>query len=351
MYLNQGFKGENDWWRYLIGVMVVFLGYFIGQFPLFFALMSNLSANTSIGTEDLESFQRNMDFEAMGIDKNFGFVLLILMFVGALLALWMVVKYLHQKRFIDLISADRPVRYQKILFGFGLWMVLTLLLEGLNYLIDSSNYTFRWAGVSYFVLLTISLLFLPIQTSFEELFFRGYIMQGLPNIANCKWTLKYKFNIIIKLIIDFFIKISNYKWFTILGSSIFFGLVHGTNPEVEEYGFWTMQSYYIIAGLFLAMITVLDDGLELALGVHAATNIAGATLFTYKGSVLQTDSLFITEDIKPLLMLAGFIVVSLIFIMVCYKKYSWPPISFLNQRIEYDDFAGKEIQNIGQGDA
>jgi uncharacterized protein len=302
------------------------MGYFIGQFPLFFALMSNLSANTSIGTEDLESFQSNMDFEAMGIDKNFGFILLILMFVGALLALWMVVKYLHQKRFIDLITADRPVRYQKILFGFGLWMVLTLFLEGVNYWVDPSNYTFRWVGLSYFVLLAISLLFLPIQTSFEELFFRGYIMQGL----------------------TYFTK---HKWVAILGSSIFFGLVHGTNPEVEEYGFWTLQSYYIVAGLFLAVITVLDDGLELALGVHAATNIAGATLFTYKGSVLQTDSLFITDEVKPWLMLAGFIFASIIFILVCYKKYSWPPISFLNQRIEYDDFAGKEIQNIGQSDA
>jgi uncharacterized protein len=141
---------------------------------------------------------------------------------------------------------------------------------------------------------------------------------------------------------------TRHKSAAILGSSIFFGLVHGTNPEVEEYGFWTMQSYYIVAGVFLALITVLDDGLELALGVHAATNIAGATLFTYKGSVLQTDSLFITEEIKPLVMLTGFIIASIIFILVCYKKYSWPPFSSLNQRIKYEKFANNEIQDIGQ---
>jgi membrane protease YdiL (CAAX protease family) len=289
-----------------------------------------------------------MDFEALGIDKNVGFILLILMFVGALLALWVVIKYLHQKRMVDLVTAQKPIQYHKIFFGFGLWMILTLLLEGVNYLVDPSNYTFRWAGSNYIVLLLISFVFLPIQTSFEELFFRGYIMQGLVSISNYNWNFSFKFNIIITLLVKLAKYITKYKWFSILGSSIFFGLVHGTNPEVEEYGFWTMQSYYVVAGLFLALITVLDDGLELALGVHAATNIGGATLFTYKGSVLQTDSLFITEEVKPLLMLAGFILASILFITICYMKYQWPSWRTLNEPILSPDSSKDEIFAIGQ---
>lgn len=323
MYLNQGFKGENDWWRYLIGILVVFMGYFVGQLPLFMVLMAKLSSNTDLGTDALESFQNNMDFEALGVNKNFGFMLLILMFLGAILGLWFVIKYLHQKRFIDLITADKPIQFSKIFFGFGLWMIINLLLEGGNYLLDPPNYIFRWAGIDYFVLLFIALFFLPIQTSFEELFFRGYLMQCLA----------------------FFTK---HKWAAILGSSICFGLVHGYNPEVAQYGFWTMQAYYIVAGLFLALITVLDDGLELALGVHAATNVVGATLFTYKGSVLQTDSLFITGEVKPWLMLAGFIFASVIFVFFCYKKYNWPPLSSLNQGIVDHTVVHDEIKDIGQ---
>jgi membrane protease YdiL (CAAX protease family) len=323
MYLNQGFKGDNAWWKYLIGIIIVFIGYFVGQFPLYVVLMTMFSNDKDLGTDELKSFESNMDFEALGIDKNLGFILLILMFVGALIALWVVIKYLHQKRMVDLVTAQKPIQYHKIFFGFGLWMILTLILEGGNYLLDPSNYTFRWAGGNYFILLLISILFLPIQTSFEELFFRGYIMQGLAFLTK-------------------------HKWVAILGSSIFFGLVHGTNPEVEEYGFWTMQSYYVVAGLFLALITVLDDGLELALGVHAATNIGGATLFTYKGSVLQTDSLFITEEVKPLLMLAGFILASIIFITICYMKYQWPSWRSLNEPILNLDSSKDEISAIGQ---
>jgi uncharacterized protein len=133
MYLDQGFKGKNDWWRFLIGILVVFTGYFIGQLPLFVVLMSKFSASTDLGTDDLESFQNNMDFEVMGINKNFGFILLILMFLGAILALWLVVKYLHQKKVIDLVIVDRPVQYHKIFFGFVFWMILTLILEGVYY--------------------------------------------------------------------------------------------------------------------------------------------------------------------------------------------------------------------------
>jgi len=108
-----------------------------------------------------------------------------------------------------------------------------------------------------------------------------------------------------------------------------------------------MQLYYIIAGLFLALITVLDDGLELALGVHAATNIAGATLFTYKGSVLQTDSLFITEEIKPWLMTLSFVVGSIIFIYICTKKYNWSNINSVMQSpiIAQDDMANNDDIN------
>ncbi|MBK8348010.1 MAG: hypothetical protein IPL08_10385, partial [Saprospiraceae bacterium] len=69
-------------------------------------------------------------------------------------------------------------------------------------------------------------------------------------------------------------------------------------PEVAQYGFWTMQILLCYGGLCLASITIWDDSLELALGVHATTNILGATLFTYRGSVLQTDSLFMINEGK-----------------------------------------------------
>ena len=320
MLLNQSFKGLNELWRYLVGILIVFCFYFLGQLPLYGIVFWKFSSDSSLGEEALAQFETNLDFEMLGLNKNIGFLLLILMFGFAMFGLYLVIRFVHQKELLSYITTKARVDFRKILFGFGLWMIISVLLEAISYILSPETYTFRWIPESFIPLLLISLVFLPVQTSFEEFFFRGYIMQG----------------------ISFFAK---NKWLPILLSSIFFGFVHGTNPEVAKYGFWTMQMYYIVAGLFLALITVLDDGLELALGVHAATNIFGATLFTYEGSVLQTDSLFISNEVKPWLMISGFIIGASIFIFVCFKRYAWPSFNTLLGKVSADQ---TEITVIGQ---
>jgi uncharacterized protein len=320
MLLNQSFRGMNELWRYLVGILIVFCFYFLGQLPLYGFVFWKFSSDSSLGEEALAQFESNLDFEMLGLNKNIGFLLLILMFGFAMFGLYLVIRYVHKKELLSYITTKANVDYKKILFGFGLWMIISVLLEAVSYLLSPETYSFRWIPESFIPLLLISLVFLPVQTSFEELFFRGYIMQGIAFFAQNKWL-------------------------PILLSSIFFGFVHGTNPEVAKYGFWTMQMYYIVAGLFLALITVLDDGLELALGVHAATNIFGATLFTYEGSVLQTDSLFISNEVKPWLMILGFIIGASIFIFVCFKKYAWPSFNTLLDKVSADQ---TEITGFGQ---
>ena len=64
------------------------------------------------------------------------------------------------------------------MFGFLFWLVLSLILEGVSYMIWPEDYTFTWQGSSFIILLVISVFLLPIQTSFEELFFRIYEQQG-----------------------------------------------------------------------------------------------------------------------------------------------------------------------------
>lgn len=308
MFLSLGFKGLNDWWRYVVGVLVVAVFYITGSIPLTIAQLVSMNQDTSIGNDALKEFERTMDFSLFGIDKNVGFMLLISIFVFALLGLWLVVTYLHKKNMKELITPLSKINFKKILFGFGLWMLLSLVMEFISYVMAPETYIYQFDASSFIPLLLISLFFLPFQTSFEELFFRGYLMQG----------------------IAFF---SKNKWLPILISSILFGFVHGANPEVAKYGFWTMQIYYIIAGLFLAIITVWDDGLELSLGVHAATNAFGATLFTYEGSVLQTDSLFKTTEINPSLMTLAFVCAAVVFILICHKVYRWPSWQTLLQPV------------------
>ena len=57
------------------------------------------------------------------------------------------------------------------------------------------------------------------------------------------------------------------RWFTLILTSVMFGLMHSFNPEIKAYGFWLTMPQYILFGLLFGIITVLDDGIELALPV------------------------------------------------------------------------------------
>ena len=303
MYLSLSKRGNNNIGLYLGGVLLIMLFYFLGQIPMAAVQYYKVSTDSSIGSEAVRQFEQTMDFGLFGLHKNTGLFLLILMFVFAMGGLLLVLK-MHGKKLKDLITPNVAIDYKKILFGFGFWLILSILFEGIMFAISPDNYIFRFYPGSFLVLLLICIVLLPIQTSFEELFFRGYIMQGVAFHTKSKWI-------------------------ALAGSSILFGLIHGMNPEVEKFGFWTMQLYYITAGLFLGVITLLDESLELALGVHAATNFFGATLFTYEGSVLQTDSLFTSKTVDPILMLFVFIAAASIFIYFCSRKYNWPSARYL----------------------
>jgi membrane protease YdiL (CAAX protease family) len=145
---------------------------------------------------------------------------------------------------------------------------------------------------------------LPLQTSFEELLIRGYLMQKI-GIA------------------------TNKAWLAVLLSSLLFGAMHLGNPEIEEFGLGVMMTYYVSVAICLAVITILDDGLEYALGIHAATNIYGAAFVGYEGSALQTDALVRVDEVDPVLMLVIFYIAFFVFLIIVKYRNKLLPWSSL----------------------
>lgn len=302
LYTLQSVKSET--WKYIVGILLTFVFYIVGQIPLTAVQLYAMSKNPDIGIDDIQKFAENMDFSIFGISSNFGFVLMILMFLSAMFGLFIAIKYIHKRPFIALITPNQSIDVSKIVWAFIIWFIITISFELVLYVIHPDTYIFRYSGVSFFILILISILLLPFQTMWEELVFRSYIMQGI-----AVWTQKL--------------------WIPILVSSVLFGLMHSFNPEIEKYGFWTMQIYYVLAGVFLALITILDNGLELAIGVHTATNFYGATMSTYEGAVLQTDTLIKTTAINPWEMIFGFVIGAVVFYTIARRKFGWPPIQRL----------------------
>ncbi|MEM9545282.1 MAG: type II CAAX endopeptidase family protein [Bacteroidota bacterium] len=324
MFFTKATSGRTDFIWYALGIVAVIACYFMGSIPLLLVQLYKVSADVTIGTAEVDKFHETMDFSYLNIGNNLGFVLMITVFIIATLGFMLVIKYVHHRPFKNLITPNPKINYDKIFFAFGFWLVLAIIFEAILYFMHPETYTMTFKPINWIILLLICIFLLPIQSTFEELFVRGYLM---PAVA----------------------LISQNKWIPLVLTSVVFGLIHSDNPEIDKYGFWTMQVYYIGAGLFLGLITILDDSLELAIGVHAATNIFGAAIVTMEGSVLQTDSILKASPSGPYLMILIFFLSAVIFMFVCNKKYGWNGLSRLFAPIgseEADQYESKSSTTV-----
>ncbi|RMD98219.1 MAG: CPBP family intramembrane metalloprotease [Bacteroidetes bacterium] len=232
-----------------------------------------------------------------------------------MLVLWFSVKFIHKRDPKTMINPSGRINWNKVFFGFSLWLLLTACVEVIFYFLDPGSYSLQFEPGPFIVLLVISLLLFPLQTSFEEILFRGYLMQGLGLLTRRPWV-------------------------PLLLTSVSFGLMHYMNPEVQEFGAGWAMSYYIGVGLFLGLITLLDDGLELALGVHAATNIYSALFVTFDSSAVQTPAIFKAAEVHIEWTLAGLIAAAVVFVFLSSKKYGWNDWSrwLRSPESENDDF-------------
>ena len=168
----------------------------------------------------------------------------------------------------ELIETDREkIDWKRFFYGFFVWGIIALAFSYIAILLSPEHYTWNFNATPFFILVAISFLFLPFQTSLEELLFRGYFMQGIGVLAKNRWV-------------------------PLLITSVVFGLLHGANPEVAKLGQITMV-FYIGTGLFYGIVTLMDEGTEIALGLHAINNIVAAFFVTTDWTVFQTDALYI----------------------------------------------------------
>ncbi|MCF8245053.1 MAG: CPBP family intramembrane metalloprotease [Saprospiraceae bacterium] len=293
MFLQIARQGHNVWWRYLLSFGVIALGVLAGQMPIFLYLLAK-------GYKDFEisEMAETLNFERAGVGQNATLFFMLLAFVGGLVGLWFSVVFIHKKKFRWLFTPLERINWKKILFSFGLWMLLTVCAELIMYAIHPDNYQLHFQPDKFPGLLLVSLLIFPLQTSWEELMFRGYLMQGSSLLVPVRWI-------------------------SLLFTSALFGLMHMMNEEVGAFGVAPTMVYYIGTGLFLGIITLMDDSLELALGVHAATNIYSSLFVTFEASSLKTAALFEMKSVDMTEMLFAFFATAVAYTWIVAGKNHW----------------------------
>ncbi len=287
MFIEQGYKGDLGWWNFLVIPML-----FIGLMGVNFAFAVSLESS---GGSVEESMQQMID--QMG--KLPFLIFNLLVFVVGLGVVWGWTKFINRQSITSLTTSRPRVDWKRVFFMFVFWGILSVGMILLGVYLEPESYRYNLDWSKFLPLAAVAILLLPIQTSFEEYLFRGQLMQGLGLLTRNRW---------VPLIL----------------TSVLFGLMHGANPEVEKLG-WGVMTFYIGTGLLLGAMTLLDEGLELALGFHAANNIVAALMVTSTWTALQTDSIYLDvsepsfawPDILPIVI--GYPII----LLILGKIYGW----------------------------
>jgi len=284
MYVEQGYRGDIGLWKYFV-IPVGFIGLMVINY--LFTINSDIDVEVAMAQ----------------MIEQFGSNLVLIMLLAPLVAGFFVVLgwtfLIHGQSITSLTTSRDKIDWNRILFSFALWGGLTIIFTLLDVYASPGDYEWNFHWDRFIPLAIIAVLLIPLQTSFEEYLFRGHMMQGLGILAKNRWL-------------------------PLMITSVLFGLMHMANPEVEKLGFGLMI-YYIGTGFFLGILTLMDEGLELALGFHAANNLITALLVTADWTAFQTDSVY--RDIsEPTLGLDAYIPIFVVFPILLFifsKKYQW----------------------------
>jgi len=293
-FFKKGFNGFHDSWRYIIGFIVIFVFWqIIGYIPFL---------STIVVREEFfgDGFNMHILSNMMTLlSPNLTFFLLLLSFVFGMVGVYLMVKHLHQQNILSSLTARSKFDWKRFIFSFILISIFLIMSTLIDYWSNPSHYEIGFEWQSFLILSVIAIVMVPLQTTFEEWLFRGYLMQGFGYIFK---------NRAVPFIV----------------TSLLFGLMHFANPEVEKLGNIIMINY-IGVGVFLAIITLMDEGTELAAGFHAANNLITALLVTADWMAFNTPSILkdVSEPEVTYDVLLPVFVLYPILIIIMAKKYKW----------------------------
>jgi membrane protease YdiL (CAAX protease family) len=295
-HLERALDKQNQFWKYLVNFLVGFLaGNIVGSIPLaLVVLIKTVDSKGSI----VPNPDNIMDFSAFGISSNLSLILIMLPFVVGLIFSAFMLKPLHNRTFTEVINGTKSIRWGHFLIGFAVWFIVFSIYFVISYLLDPANFEFQLNWRTFLPLLLISFLLIPFQTAFEEFMFRGYLAQAVG-----AWTRS--------------------RWLVVIVPSLLFGLLHVANPEVKEFGFWNAIPQYVFFGLVFGLIAVFDDGIETAVGVHAANNIFLSLFITTKSSVLQTAAVFEQKTINIQTDTISLVIVGISTLIILRYIFKW----------------------------
>jgi membrane protease YdiL (CAAX protease family) len=281
-YVEAARWGKYRGWRYVLGLVVI----------LFAWLVVGTGASVLVAF----AFSGQPDYTVLDSFGKFLFVMVGFLFflAGVLIA----VTLIHRRHPLTLVTAQKKISWHRVGQGFVAWSIPLCLIGVLGqYLFYPDTFSFNSDLATFALFMPVVLVFTAIQTTTEELFFRGYVVQG----ASVIW---------------------NNRIFLAIVSAVVFTLPHLLNPEAITGGWLTVFSnYFLVPGLLWTVVSLIDGTTELAIGVHFANNIIGFLVINAAGSAVTVPALFTVSEFHATYVALSVLVAIPIFLAIAYKVF------------------------------
>src|SRR3970282_1762239 len=120
MFIEQGIKSENKFWKYILGSILIIITSFLGQAPLLVALYYDTLVKGKpypTSNDDIMRF----------FEPNLTLFLILISFVFVMLGIFFVVRYLHNQTMLSITTARAKIDWKRVLFSFSIWAIFTIL--------------------------------------------------------------------------------------------------------------------------------------------------------------------------------------------------------------------------------
>lgn len=266
MFTSQAHQGKTHYLRSIATLLLTLSAFGMGQIPIIIWL-EGLAKKRGLDSDAFEKMLETGGYDAVGLSANIALVSLLFPFALALLVLLLSVRYIHKRPMLSVMTARTQLDLRRIGVGALIWFTLALPMAFLLY--KQGLVTYQFSLTSFLPQLGIVLLLLPLQVAAEEVLFRGYLLQTISGVFRRPlWPM--------------------------LMITILFAAMHLANPEVKSGGVVIILVYLLIS-LLLGVLTVLDDGLELPIGVHLGNNLFTALILSTSDGAMNTNSIYKTN--------------------------------------------------------
>lgn len=224
-----------------------------------------------IATQGISAVSLNI--QSIQSNSLFLVALALIGFAFSYFFFYLCTRFIHRRQFISLITTKSRINWGKILKGAALWFSILGVLTIISFLISPGSYELTFNPSTFGMLLILSLITFPIQASFEEVFFRGYLMQGFGLLSKKP---------VIPLLI----------------TSLLFGLGHIMNGTGMTLSIFPLIETIII-GIALGAITLGEGSIETAIGIHVMNNLYAVLIVSTPGGIFGNLSSIMTNASSP----------------------------------------------------